>query len=213
MERFLDNVKQISKRYNIMGFIITNKLTLFMSFVFLIGMLVGTICIEKVKIETIRNLDFLFCSDFKVRLNQTWINNFIASFSSSFIFVIFMVIMAFSFPGLIFIPVILMFRGVGLGLVGGYLYLIYGLKGVAFYILILIPGIFISSLGLISISCDSMRFSYKLSSKLMPKSGNDRLWNEMIAYLKRVGYTTVIFVISPLADITFMMLFSRFFKF
>ena len=73
-----------------------------------------------------------------------------------------------SFFGALLIPVLIAFKGLGIGMTAGYLYLIYGLKGIAFYILILLPGIFVSSIGLIIFAAESFKFSSVIIYCILP---------------------------------------------
>ena len=59
--------------------------------------------------------------------------------------------------------VLLISKGIGIGTVCGYLYSVFGLKGVAFAILIILPNAFISSVVL-SYACN---MSYMLSKRLL----------------------------------------------
>ena len=118
-----------------------------------------------------------------------------------------------SFFGALLIPVLIAFKGLGIGMTAGYLYLIYGLKGIAFYILILLPGIFVSSIGLIIFAAESFKFSCKFAKKIFPKSDGISIWNEFKNYIHKIGCAFVILLFSSLLDVGFMAMFSRFFEF
>ena len=213
MEEILRKLKNAFERMDLLDFIKNNKMLLLMSTLLLSSMIFGTISVNKVSLESIRSLDFLFATDFQERIEQSYLNTFIASMASSFIFVLLMLFFTLSFSGIVIIPLILSFKGLGIGFTAGYLYLIYGLKGIAFHILILLPGIFLSSISLILISIYSLKFSLKYLKKLFPKDDNMNLWAELKLYLKQVSYTMILVCASAVADMGFMFLFSRFFVF
>lgn len=206
-------IKDFINAHEFFCFIRNNGYFIFLSCILLFGMVGGALSVNFIKLETVRKLDLLFSSDFQQRVGQPCTATFISSLSSSFIFMLFIFFSSLSLFGALIIPISILFRGFGLGLTAGYLYLIYELKGIAFYILIIVPGIFISSIGLILLSMISIRFSLKFASKLLPNPGNERLWDEFPGYFKLCGYILTILTISSLVDMVSMLIFSRLFNF
>lgn len=186
---------------------------LFFALIVVTGMVLGIMCVNFVNLETLKNLDILFCSDFDNRIAEPIWYTFISSLSSSFIFWIVMISVSASFLGPILVPMVLAFRSTGIGISAGYLYLIYEFKGVAFYILVLLPGLLISCLAFIFMAVYSFKFSLKVSNSFLPNSTQQKLWPEVIPYMKKSGQTLVILAISSLLDTACMFLFSRMFSF
>lgn len=213
MKTFINKFKGINRNKEITYFIKNNKLLIFLSIILILGMIFGALGIKFIKLDTIKKLDFLFATDFSERTSQPKVYTFIASFSSSYIFTLLILIMSLSFFGSITIPIIIFFRGVGLGITSGYLYLIYGLKGIAYHILILLPGIFISSIAILLISSHAIKFSIKFASKITPKPTEDRLWPKLTEYFKKCSYLSIILIFSSIIDMIEMILFSKFFNF
>mgnify|MGYP001052151408 CR=1 FL=1 len=179
----------------------------------ILSMVLGSIYANYINLNIIKRLDVLFLSDFDNRNTQNIIYTFVSSFSSHFLFWIAMIFLSTSFLGTIMVPLILIFRGVGLGLTAGYLYLIYSFKGVAFYILVLLPGIFISSACFIFMLINSEKFSLKVAKKFLPHSNQESLWEDMVVYIKKSGIILFVLSISSLIDMVFMQLFSNLFIF
>ncbi len=213
MKTFINKFKNINRNKEITYFFKNNKLLIFLSVALISGMIFGALGIKFIKLDTIKKLDFLFATDFSERNSQPKVYTFIASFSSSYIFTLLILIMSLSFFGSITIPIIIFFRGVGLGITSGYLYLIYGLKGIAYHILILLPGIFISSIAILLISSHAIKFSIKFASKITPKPTEDRLWSKLTEYFKKCSYLSIILIFSSVIDMIEMILFSKFFNF
>lgn len=213
MKTFINKFKSINKNKEITYFLRNNKLLIFLSVILISGMIFGALGIKFIKLDTIKKLDFLFATDFSERSSQPKVYTFIASFSSSYIFILFILMMSLSFFGSVTIPIIIFFRGVGLGITSGYLYLIYGLKGIAYHILILLPGIFISSIAILLVSSHAINFSIKFASKITPKPTEDRLWLKLIEYFKKCSYLSIILIFSSIIDMIQMILFSNFFNF
>ena len=103
------------------------------------GMIVGSVSAGCINFETLDRLNSVFLTDFKQRISQSGAEVFVSSLSLYFIFALILELSAFAVWGIISVPLLLVFKGIGMGLSGGYLYLVYGLKGIAFYILIWCP--------------------------------------------------------------------------
>lgn len=200
-------------RYDIINFSKNYRTIIFLSILLLLGMVLGTISISAVNMDFIYKVDFLFLNDFKERIASSNLEIFTSSLLSLSFFSLLIEFVTLSFFGALLIPVLIAFKGLGIGMTAGYLYLIYGLKGIAFYILILLPGIFVSSIGLIIFAAESFKFSCKFAKKIFPKSDGISLWNEFKNYIHKIGCAFVILLFSSLLDVGFMAMFSRFFEF
>lgn len=213
MKQTLNKVLSFLDRYEIISIGKNNKVLIFLIICVMTGMMAGSLSIGYINMEALHKLDFLFLNDFKERISQSGIDIFISSFSSLVIFILLIEIAALSFWGTILIPFLVAFKGFGLGLTAGYLYFIYGLKGIAFYILILLPGIFISSIGIVLFSVGALKFSGKFAKKVLPGADNERLWNLFKLHIRKSGHSLIILVLAALADMSFMAMFSSFFEF
>ena len=140
MKILINKVKNINKNKEIPLFLKNNKLLIFLSIILIFGIIIGTLGIRIIKLDTVKKLDFLFATDFSGRNSKPKIYTFIASFSSSYISTLLILIMSLSFFGRVPIPLIIFFRGVGIGITSGYLYLIYGLEGIIYHILVLLTN-------------------------------------------------------------------------
>ena len=155
----------------------------------------------------------IFLTDFKQRISQNRVEVFVSSLSMYFIFALILEISALSVWGIVSVPILLVFKGMGMGLSGGYLYLVYGLKGIAFYILILVPGIFVSSIAFALFGVCAFKSSVAISKKILPKPSGDALWPCLKSNIKKLGYCTLLLCFSAFLDMAFMMMFSIFFEF
>ena len=213
MKKVIGSTISFLKKYEILNIDPSIRSLLFLATFMIIGMICGTLIVPSLNMESLYKLDFLFLSDFKQRLEQSNIQVFMSSFYALSLFALFIELSALSCWGIIVIPAILTFKGLGLGLTAGYLYLIYGLKGIAFYILILLPGIFVSSIGLTLFSLGSMKFSFKLLKTIFHKKNSAVLLLNIKEHFKASSYCLVVLGISSLIDVGFMAMFSKFFNF
>ncbi len=189
------------------------KLLTLIALLLLSGMIFGTFCVGFAEENTIESLDFLFASNFKVRSQQSLFEIFSTSLTSSFVFVALMTLLGLSVWGVLAIPIVPFFRGFGLGLTAGFLYSNYGIKGFLYHLIVLLPGVIISSVAILIHARESLVFSARLMSKILPKGNIDRLWERTKLYFLRTGYVLIILAASSLVDMLFTMLFSGYFNF
>ena len=209
----VSNFRGKVKKHEMIKVIKENKLTVLLLVFLFAGMIFGAISARFAGDEILENLDFLFASNFRVRASQPAFATFAASLTSSFIFVFCLFLLGLSAWGILIIPLIPFFRGLGLGLTAGFLYSTYGLKGVAFHLIVLLPGVFLSAAAIILQSKESLVFSARLASKILPKGVLDRLWPSFQLYLLRTGYIFIILVFSAAIDLFFTAVFAGYFTF
>ena len=213
MKKLIFKTKSFLTENDIYNFGKSNKVLLLMFFCLIIGMTVGSISAGCINFETLDRLNTVFLTDFKQRMSQSGAEVFVSSLSLYFVFALILELSAFSVWGVVSVPLLLVFKGVGMGLSGGYLYLVYGLKGIAFYILILVPGIFVSSMAFAFFGVSAFKSSLEISKKILPKPSDDKLWPYVKSNIKKLGYCTLLLCFSAFLDMAFMMMFSGFFEF
>ena len=155
----------------------------------------------------------MFLNSFKEKIFESFLGIFASSSSQMLILTFILEFFALSFWGPILIPFTVFFRGLALGLCAGYLYLIYGLKGIAFYLLIMLPGIFVSSIGLLLFSSQTFKFSSKFAKSLFSKESHPELFSAFKSHIKNSRLSFVLFLISALIDVCFTAMFVKFFDF
>lgn len=201
------------KRTNVKEFLIKNKLLVFLSIFLLFGIFFGAVLMKLADENVIKFVNALFLSDFKKRLSKPLLEVFIASISSTFIFVLISFFMGLSMWGFILAPVIPFVRGICIGLCEGYLYSAYGLKGICFHSLIFLPGIFISSIAVLLMTREAMKISNCFSSAIFSKGSASPISTSIKLYVIRSGCITIIILISSVIDLVSSLLFSKFFSF
>ncbi len=201
------------KKANIKGFIKKNKILVFLAIFLLFGIFFGAILMKLADENIIKFVNTLFLSDFKERLNKPLLEVFIASISSTFIFVLISFFMGLSMWGFILAPIIPFARGVCIGLCEGYLYSAYGIKGICFHALIFLPGIFISSIAVLLMTREAMKISNCFSSSVFSNSNTGAISTSIKLYFIRSGCITIIILISSVIDLISSLMFSKFFSF
>ena len=123
--------------------------------------------------DALGNLDFLFTTNMPQRLSGGAINAFCAGFASNFLFLLAAFLMGLSLWGVVTLPFIAFFKGFGVGVSAGYLLMTYGLKGIIFYLTVLLPGIVIFSLALVYQLSSAYNVFKRLCAALFSKNGFD----------------------------------------
>lgn len=210
----MKHASSIIKINNILELFKKSKTSILIWFCLILGITLGVFCVSYIEIESFYKINFLFINNFKENINQTWSEIFTTSFSATSIFVFILELCILSCWGIFLVPILIILKGYSLGLSAGYLYLIYKIKGIAFYLLILLPGVFLSSIGYNIFASKTINFSYNFTKLIFSKQDNN--YDFKINFLKNIRELSkcLIFVlISCVLDTCFILLFSKFFDF
>ncbi len=137
-------------------------------FLFLVGMAVGAVLCGWVQEGALSHLDFLFQTDFEMRTESPFSGAFLSSVASSFLLMSFCYLSGMALWGMLLLPVAPLMRGIGVGLIAGHLYTSYGMTGIWFFLLALLPGALISSIGIFLAVQESWNFGKKLLCQEKP---------------------------------------------
>lgn len=203
--RKIPNCRDFLKRYGTLCF-----LTGF----FLIGLIFGAFCARDADKSFLNSLDFIFATDFESRSEQTIFVTFAASMTSSFIFFIAEIFSALSAWGAVSLPIILWFKGIGVGISAGYLYKTYGLQGIGFYMLVMLPGVIILTIVLILQARRSLHFSVSVWSRLCKRKTHLRSSEPVLSqFLINSCYMLLGVAIASLTDALTSTFFAGLFNF
>lgn len=203
-----------NKTKGIQKIFIQNKAFIILSSFLLFGIFIGAISSENFSSTTFDKINNIFLSNICVRESSSIIHIFVLSLSSSFLFILVAFFMGLSMWGCILVPLVPLIRGFCLGISQSYIFSTYGLKGLAFQILILLPGVFISSVSILLMSREAMRLSHNFSNfMLFGRREPFGKLSDIKMYLLRTGCVLTISVFSSVVDIILNMLFLRFFHF
>ncbi len=186
--------------------------TLFFTFVFAAGMLVGSLSAKEADASLLLNLDFLFTTNLSQRLQQPVFSTFAASFASNFIFLFFVFLCGLAPWGVGFMWISPGFKGFGTGLSAGYLLVTYGIKGIGFYLVVMLVGTFLFSFALIIecihahyLSCKVARSIFGGSENVQPLSAYTK------SFMLRSLYMLLLSAVASVVDMLFWTVFSGLF--
>lgn len=186
---------------------------LMFSILLLSGLLIGVLVAKNGNESILAQVSRMFDSFYSVRENQSIGASVINSLKVSCAFWLINVLFGLCIIGIPFVTAIPVIRGLGIGLVTGYIYSIYGIKGIGYCFLIIFPGALISFIALIYAVSDSFKMSlYTLSSCLnsgAPKGGAEKI---KIFAVRQIFYL-MLFAVSAFIDGIVNKLFAGVFNF
>lgn len=186
-----------------------NKLALSFLMCMLLGIVIGSLLLNSENQNLTTNLNYIFNSNFQARVSQPQIYTFVSSITSSFLFVISVLLMGMSLWGMFLIPFVILFRGIGIGVSCGFLFCQYGFKGMLFSLVVILPGLLISCVALIFSAREATYFS---SALLKAQVKNIRMPAAKLYLLKNLR-VFILIVVSALIDVFFSWCFSGIFVF
>lgn len=186
---------------------------LMFSILLLSGLLIGVLVAKNGNESILDQVSRMFDSFYSVRENQSIGASVINSLKVSCAFWLINVLFGLCIIGIPFVTAIPVIRGLGIGLVTGYIYSIYGIKGIGYCFLIIFPGALISFIALIYAVSDSFKMSlYTLSSCVnsgAPKGGAEKI---KIFAVRQIFYL-ILFAVSAFTDGIVNKLFAGVFNF
>lgn len=181
-----------------------------LSLFLLAGMAGGAVYARYTDSHILGQMDFLFAGDFKARIAESYLSIFTASFASSFLFLFACFLCGLSMWGIFMIPLVLAFRGFGMGLTAGYLYAFYGGKGILFNLCVMLPGATVCCLALLFASREGIRLSRRLAGSC-GSPAFDR--TQIRIYLLHFGAALSIAFAAALIDLLLSVCFGSYFSF
>lgn len=155
--------KSIKRDFSLNVFLKRNLATILFALAFAAGVVWGALVSVKADEQFLGKMDFLFTTNLNSRLSMGAFSSFAAHFASNFIFFAACVLCGLSPWGVVALPFVLAFKGFGTGLSAVYLISTYGLKGLGFYIVVVLPGAFIFSLALTLMCSECSLMSVRLA--------------------------------------------------
>ncbi|WMJ23127.1 stage II sporulation protein M [Paludicola sp. MB14-C6] len=189
-----------------------NYIFLAIILLFIVGMIYGTLLIKSQSGSLLKQLNIITKEYVGSHRTQSIISLMINSFLSSALFLVIPYLLGYSAigqAGTLFVP---LFKGLGLGATLGNLYLTYGLKGIGYSALIIVPQTAIALFAIIIGCRESIKLSNMFFISILPDrekmvtSSTVKMYN--IKFLILLSFI----VLSALVDATFVALFSGIFQ-
>lgn len=189
--------------------LLKNSRVVILAILFTFGMIIGAMCTET---NIINELSIHIKSYMATKSGQGILELFCNSMFSNIVFMALTVFLAFSiigYPLIIWIPFL---KGLGLGVVCGFMYVNYKLSGFGYSVLTIIPGATMSTFALVSACNYSCEYSKNAYLKSVIGKGQFEK-DESKIFLIRQFFLLVICALSSMIDSVLSFAFLRFFEF
>lgn len=149
--------------------VLKNKLIIIPFLVFVLGIVLGCVCYFKSDVLSAVSYEYID-SFISARENIVFLKVFFSAVLFSLLFLILIFIFGTSLIGTVMSPLVLFIRGMLFGSVASLLYSQYGIKGIAFYALLIVPPAIIMAPALMWAVARSIGFSLKLVTAVISGS-------------------------------------------
>ncbi len=182
-------------------------------FVFILGSVLGSLSFKSTDSGVLEKLDFLFLSDLDSRLEFSAFELFSSSFASSFLFILSAFLLSFTAWGMFALPFLCAFRGYCTGLSSAYMFSYYGITGIGFYILVVLPGTVLFLFAFILSLKEAFSQSVCLSKSYFSSTYDGLLLKRTKTYLFRNCVILIFAAFSAVIDMILFLLFADMFNF
>ena len=190
-----------------------NKLLFFLGLLLFAGIVFGAVSSRTADALLMKRLDFIFQTNFDLRTEQGWFAAFVSSFASSVIFLLLLLLLGLSLWGGVLTAAVPFFKGYGYGLSVGYLYAAYGLKGIFYNILVILPGMFLSALVLTASAVLSWKNAFRLCASFLRISAGSDGHGQLRDYRTAMLRCLVVCALAAVLDMLCALCFSWIFQF
>lgn len=181
----------------VISYLVKNCHIVLMAFLLVLGVLVGGILIRNDSLYDVFDLPKFFQNFIAARNSGGFSSVYVRSFLSSFLFLLGAYCSGFFVYG--FIPSVLLpfVKGLGIGAVCGYVYQTFGLKGVAFAMLVVLPPAFLQGFLLMLACKASFRSSLSLAGFLI--KGNNLIHPQQVFKAYNISFLILLLFAAGVA--------------
>lgn len=195
-----------------LDFFVKNRLFIFICVLFATGVAVGVF--SRTGSQGIADFSEKLISDFiKARAGVSFFRAFISSVSSALLILIMAFVFGGSLLGFVLVPMLVLFCGFCYGIMSALVCSQFGIKGIAFIAVILIPSCLIFFVCFLFMSRFAVLFSWQIASLTLPKTQPVCLYASFKVYCARLAVSSVFCIVSALVDAMLSRALLRFFDF
>lgn len=188
--RFTETVRDVKNNILMIG----------MALLILAGMAFGAFLARDPDCLSYQGVSFIIKEYAVQRGELTFWQNFVSSLEGIFPFFLSLFFGGLFLLGAVCIPFIMFFRGLGLGLVMGYLYGTFGWEGVGYSVCLLLPYCFLTSVALLFVAREGIRFSFRMAGQMLPSGKPASLWPAFRLFCVRSLMLAVLILIASFLD-------------
>ena len=200
------------KRFKVLDYVTLNKIFIILCSLFIAGIAIGSVVLPKSNwlSETTKTI---FENYISVHNSNLFFKKLLIFFFRYLIVLILYFLSGSSMLGVAVIPFITVWQGILFGSVSSYIYVTYGLSGIAFNAIILIPSEVIFTVCCFFAARYAIDFSLLLAKLTLPRSKPASLYINFKNYCGKYSIFIALSLICAIIDIILNLLFLNFFNF
>lgn len=200
------------KRFKVLDYVTLNKIFIILCAVFISGIAIGSIFLQKNSWLS-QTTKTLFESYISVHNENPFFKKLLVCFSRYLIVLVLYFLSGSSMLGVAVTPFITAWQGILFGAVSSYLYQTYGLSGIAFNAIILIPPAVIFTICCFFAARYAIDFSLTVAKLTLPRSKPTSLYISFKNYCGKYLIFIAVSLICAVIDIILNLFFLKFFNF
>ncbi len=174
------------------------------------GVITGALSGKYADEGLMKSLDLIFLTNMQLRSGT---GLFTASFAANFIFLLAVFLSGLTLWGEAAAVILPFIKGYGYGLMAGYIYSRYGISGIFYNLLIILPGAFIFAAVLSAAAREAFFNSVRITALFLKKPVNDDPAVQMKHYMMSMLWLLFLTAAASAADMLFSLGFSWIFGF
>lgn len=179
----------------------------------ILGAVIGALSGRYADASLMKQLDIVFLTNFRMRADNGALSVFSASFAANFIFLLTVFLSGLSLWGeipVVFVPFI---KGYGYGLTMGYAYSAFGLSGILYNLLMVLPGAFVFAFVISAAVRESFTHSMGLLSMFRKSAVSGDPVVSIRRYMLSMIWLLFLSAVSSAVDMLCSLMFSWLFDF
>lgn len=200
------------KKLKILDYVTLNKIFIALCMLFFTGIILGSTVLSDNSLLS-KNTESLFKDYIYVHNSGAFFKKLFFCFLRYFFILILYFLSGASLLGVVVVPFITVWQGILFGAISSYIYHTFGLSGIAFNAIILIPTSAIFTVCCFFAAKNSIRFSLSIAKLTLPRSRPASLYIDFKDYCVKFAIFISISLICAILDIILNLLFLKFFDF
>ncbi len=200
------------KRFKFLDYVTQNRIFILLSLLYVIGIIISVSALSDNN-RILNNAKTYLTDYISLHSSSNFLNKFLKCFLRYFIILVLYFICGTSMFGVVVTPFLTLWQGIFFGALASQLYSLYGIGGIAFNAIIIIPPTLIFVISCFFAAKHSIDFSISLARLSLPRTKPASLYITLKKYCSVYLILLGITFINTLVDITLNILFLKFFNF
>lgn len=193
-------------------YLVPNLFTLLFAAVLILGVVTGSLLTKQMDVSALSDLGLITEEFMKVKLEQTFWQNFLFSFGSGFLYLFILFLMGFTAISQPLMLGAVFFKGLGLGLSMGYAYSTLGQNGILASMVFLLPNALFISFAILWAAKESLKLSVLFFCQMLSTQSEARLGKRAKKMCVKYICITVFYMVGCALQAGIVSLFGPFFS-